>query len=81
MRGAPASCFLFSEARQWGGGGRRGSSGGGGGGRRGSAWTTGRGPWRTYGTWSPVVADPEQLSSLCMRRIRNYTQNKEETAT
>lgn len=70
MRGAPASCFLFSEAQQWGGGGRRGS-----------AWTTGRGPWRTYGTWSPVVADPEQLSSLCMRRIRNYTQNKEETAT
>lgn len=26
----------------------------------------------TYGTWSPV-ADPGELSSLCMRRIRNCT--------
>lgn len=29
----------------------------------------------TYGTWSPV-ADPGQLSSLCMRRIRNCTKTK-----
>jgi len=36
----------------------------------GHGWGAGRGD--TYGTWFPV-ADPGQLSSLCMRRTRNCT--------
>lgn len=32
----------------------------------------------TYGAWIPA-AGPGQLSSLCMRRIRNCTQNRKET--
>lgn len=35
-----------------------------------------KGAGSTYGAWSPV-ADPGQLSSLWMRRIRNCAQNKD----